>query len=349
VTARALEPAQGPHGTGGPDDRSEGQRRPAIGRGPHRPTEVRHNRGARLRERAPNPSLDASDHLTAATNPARRGVTDRHRRASTSQTRRANLDRRYRDRPDDQTHSGHRWTVRTDDGCRRRTVGRRPGPGSPSRQLRANDPDSSCRSPPVRRPRGGRRNEVHEVHSHARHRPHRVRHRRMRRGCQSADASSPPSVYPPAWAVTAGRGAGPPPPGSTQHKTTLRAITSKGKALSEKMSGGVLLSHPVPRAVPSALKGLTSGFGMEPGVSPSPWPPKLYGDVRSAPSPDICPSQAPDRISGTAQWTRNNITRDLRGLPPCPEVSRSQAARPISTGQLHTSPCFHLRPINPVV
>ena len=45
------------------------------------------------------------------------------------------------------------------------------------------------------------------------------------------------------------------------------------------MSGGVLLSHPVPRAVPSALKGLTSGFGMEPGVSPSPWPPKLYGDV----------------------------------------------------------------------
>ena len=29
--------------------------------------------------------------------------------------------------------------------------------------------------------------------------------------------------------------------------------------------------------------------------------------------------------------------------------SRSQAARPISTGQLHTLPCFHLRPINPVV
>ena len=43
------------------------------------------------------------------------------------------------------------------------------------------------------------------------------------------------------------------------------------------MSGGVLLSHPVTRAVPSALKGLASGFGMEPGVSPSLWPPKLYG------------------------------------------------------------------------
>ena len=105
-----------------------------------------------------------------------------------------------------------------------------------------------------------------------------------------------------------------------------RAAASMAAALSTKMSGGVLLSHAVPRAVPSALKGLTSGFGMGPGVSPSPWPPKLYGDVRS-----------PDRTSGTAQWTHAK------------SISRSQATRPISTGQLHTSPCFHLRPINPVV
>ncbi len=35
----------------------------------------------------------------------------------------------------------------------------------------------------------------------------------------------------------------------------------------ERLSGGVLLSHTVPRAVPSALKGLASGFGMGPGVS----------------------------------------------------------------------------------
>jgi hypothetical protein len=48
--------------------------------------------------------------------------------------------------------------------------------------------------------------------------------------------------------------------------------------------GGVLLSHPVSRAVPSALKGLASGFGMGPGVSLSLWPPELYGDVsRSRP------------------------------------------------------------------
>ena len=45
------------------------------------------------------------------------------------------------------------------------------------------------------------------------------------------------------------------------------------------MSGGVLLSHAASHAVPSAQKGLTSGFGMGPGVSPSPWPPKHYGDV----------------------------------------------------------------------
>ena len=37
--------------------------------------------------------------------------------------------------------------------------------------------------------------------------------------------------------------------------------------------GGVLLSHILAGAVPSALKGLASGFGMGPGVSPSLWPP----------------------------------------------------------------------------
>src|SRR5207344_1272532 len=38
--------------------------------------------------------------------------------------------------------------------------------------------------------------------------------------------------------------------------------------------GSDLLSHSVSRAVPSALEGLTSGFGMGPGVPPPPWPPK---------------------------------------------------------------------------
>src|SRR6266542_1567106 len=63
-------------------------------------------------------------------------------------------------------------------------------------------------------------------------------------------------------------------------------------ALSGRMSGGVLLSHAVTRV----LKGLTSGFGMGPGVSPSPWPPKLYGDVRLPPLPGVtsgCPQGRP--------------------------------------------------------
>jgi hypothetical protein len=43
--------------------------------------------------------------------------------------------------------------------------------------------------------------------------------------------------------------------------------------------GGVLLSHEASLAVPSALEGLTSGFGMGPGVSPSLWPPRRCGVI----------------------------------------------------------------------
>ena len=43
----------------------------------------------------------------------------------------------------------------------------------------------------------------------------------------------------------------------------------------------------------------------------------------------------PDRISGTAQWTRSIFV----GTSP----------RPISIGQLHALLHFHIRPINPVV
>ena len=49
--------------------------------------------------------------------------------------------------------------------------------------------------------------------------------------------------------------------------------------LVQSVSGDVLLSHAVARAVPSALRGLASGFGMGPGVSLSLWSPKLYGDM----------------------------------------------------------------------
>jgi hypothetical protein len=92
--------------------------------------------------------------------------------------------------------------------------------------------------------------------------------------------------------------------------------------------GGVLLSHEASLAVPSALEGLTSGFGMGPGVSPSLWPPQLCGDVWP-----WC-----GRVSGTAQWTRSIA---VGVVVPSP--------RPVSTGQLHPLRGFHFRPINPVV
>ncbi len=41
----------------------------------------------------------------------------------------------------------------------------------------------------------------------------------------------------------------------------------------KKNPGCDLLSHPLAGAVPSALAGLTSGFGMGPGVSPPVWQP----------------------------------------------------------------------------
>ena len=62
---------------------------------------------------------------------------------------------------------------------------------------------------------------------------------------------------------------------SVDRNKRMRA-TPTGVALIERMFGGVLLSHTVTRAVPSALQGLASGFGMGPGVSPALWPPKLY-------------------------------------------------------------------------
>ena len=78
------------------------------------------------------------------------------------------------------------------------------------------------------------------------------------------------------------------------------------------MSGDVLLSHEFSLAVPSALKGLTSGFGMEPGVSLSLWPPKLYGVINQPWSPEGY--SVPDRNSGTTQWTRNIFEGQALGL-----------------------------------
>ncbi len=47
------------------------------------------------------------------------------------------------------------------------------------------------------------------------------------------------------------------------------------KFLKNKKPGDDLLSHSVSRVVSSALKSLTSGFGMEPGVSSLLWSPGI--------------------------------------------------------------------------
>ena len=44
--------------------------------------------------------------------------------------------------------------------------------------------------------------------------------------------------------------------------------------------GDDLLSHDLNTAVSSAMKGLTSGFGMEPGVPPSLWTPTNSNPLR---------------------------------------------------------------------
>jgi hypothetical protein len=100
--------------------------------------------------------------------------------------------------------------------------------------------------------------------------------------------------------------------------TGQKGMTTHHKSV---VSGGVLLSHTLPCAVPSALKGLTSGFGMGPGVSLSPWPPKQshhYSTITHASPPPATPGAAqiwardradthdPDRISGYLTVDANN-------------------------------------------
>src|ERR1051325_2731354 len=86
--------------------------------------------------------------------------------------------------------------------------------------------------------------------------------------------------------------------------------------------GTELLSHARWNAVPSPLEGLTSGFGMGPGVTPPLWAPGNY--VSRLPT-----------VSGGQPYN------ERRHLQPSP--------RPISTGQLNALLRFHFRPINPVV
>ena len=112
--------------------------------------------------------------------------------------------------------------------------------------------------------------------------------------------------------------------------------------------GGDLLSHTLASAVPSALEGLASGFGMGPGVPPPPTPPTtLFNLSPHQPTggrthhPTTTPTTRADTgehgcVLRVTQWMRT--TKVLWASP-----------RPISTGRLHPSQSFHPRPINPIV
>src|SRR5919107_1965716 len=88
--------------------------------------------------------------------------------------------------------------------------------------------------------------------------------------------------------------------------------------------GDDLLSHRVSPAVPSALAGLTSLFGMGRGVAPPPSSPFLKKGVFG------CKDRAPDL------WKLHSATKPL-------------SPRLISTTRLKTSLHLHLWPINLVV
>ena len=87
-----------------------------------------------------------------------------------------------------------------------------------------------------------------------------------------------------------------------------------------KFPGGDLLSHPVAQAVPSAVRGLTAGFGMGPGVSPP------YGHRKGI--------QLSERLLPRKLIASANI---------------KSSPRTISTGQLNALRHLHIPPIYAVV
>ena len=121
-------------------------------------------------------------------------------------------------------------------------------------------------------------------------------------------------------------------------------------------SGGDLLSRAVSSQVPSALKGLTSVFGMGTGGTPSPLPPEIVSFFRRdsqtlaqhvifcllnlhcvLPGPILTSTRSRLRIFTTAHLTQSS------SLLPWPQSKRS--FRPISSSNLHVLPRSQRCPI----
>ncbi len=169
------------------------------------------------------------------------------------------------------------------------------------------------------------------------HRPRRGGHRR-RHDRQPSRASCLPSVYPPALAGVGRRRAPRSPPDPAQHKNTLRAITRNGNGPQREDVRRRPTLPPSPPGSTIGAEGLN--FRVRNGAGCFPFAMATETLWR-------CQERAQSRLK--AGTRRPTASREPHSGRETRSMSRSQATRPISTGQLHTLPCFHLRPINPVV
>ena len=113
------------------------------------------------------------------------------------------------------------------------------------------------------------------------------------------------------------------------------------------MSGGVLLSHNLSVAVPSALKGLTSGFGMGPGVSRFAMAAVTLSTLTNTPSGvGGCLLVGNCLVDANMPCVWAGV-RCVRVYTCVVVYVVGTSPRPISTGRLGIT-AVHLRPINPM-
>ena len=202
-------------------------------------------------------------------------------------------------------------------------------------------------APPLRaNPLGGGPRRARRRRASRTGRPAR-RGRRQRRARRRASMPPIPIAWPCAWSrsrrpgtvaprahvclcpvggpAAAGRFRSARSPSGSPTGHAVRADHAARSTLCEE-AGGDLLSQAREGQVPSALRGLTALFEMGRGVSLSLMPPKIRRDRP--------PSAGP----------QNRTAEPIRRHHKNPS-----SPRPISTGLLHTSPCFQIRPINLVI
>ena len=238
---------------------------------------------------------------------------------------------------------------------RRRTT--RPNPRKAKRAARkapsrpGEEPPASPR-PPLRAKRpGGRQREVapRKVPSNRSAPPSSRMAGRNRPLCAArriAGGPDGPDPAPETWSRGHPRGTrprgrpGPARPGPAQKEgpATTR-VTGPSRHANAPRWSATSCSPTDYSAVPSALGGLTSGFGMGPGVPPPPW--SLTNEGHS-----VFRGRASPGALGAAQRSRVPVQKVAR--PRLLRV-REGRARPISTARLSASRRLHLLPINQVV